>query len=370
MSEKESKRDEKEVKDRPTVVPEPADVATFEFFSSLFTADSMPQIIELRQAFGQGGRTYSEAVIWQKEFRQNTVPSQTEVIELVNKFLDIAQRNCDELGRATGYGFLFKNHLKSDKYYAVWYKKLSPKSRYVDADGDAGGEDDIVSDAKRRDTLLAFSLDHMRESDLNERWRQEQFAKSVGDIIGKYQEMLSMSMNHNLHLMQHNRELVKQNDEAQSHKLERELAAKKEEFRMQMLHDGFNFLKGMVPVAVNQITGKQTIPTADTTESLGIRAFLDSLSKQQAEQLFGELDASGQPDGNGIFTAEQTQIFAGVASNQMPPSMLDQLFDGPLAIQGEQVVKAQSVVSQQQIMPLMGLIMSMKKKQFDGGSSS
>jgi hypothetical protein len=366
MADKEKDR-EKELEKRPSVAPEPADVRMFEFFVRHMSAESMPQIIELRQAYGQGGRTYSESTIDSKEFRANSpIPSHSDICELVNWFLDSAQHNCDELGRTTGYGFLFKNHQKSDKYYAVYYKKLSPKARHVEGDGEGDGLDDVVPDAKRRDSLLAYSLRHMEESDLNERWRQEQFAKSTGGILEHYQALAGMLMRQNLELMQEHRTMVKQTDEALSHKMERELAAEKEKFKMQMMSDGFNFLKGMVPVAVNQITGKQTIPTKETAESMAIRSFLDSLSKQQAVELFGEITDSGDMKGGGVFTPEQTKIFAGVAQCDMEPAALEQLFEGPLAVQGDQLTRAQTILSPQQLMPLMTLIMTMKKKQLEG----
>jgi hypothetical protein len=372
MADEKDKEAKSKDKDRPpTVAPEPASVELFEFIVKHFSNGSMPQLIELRQAFGPGGRHYAENAIDSWEFRLNQpVPSHTELIEMTNKILALAQRDCDELGKATGYGILFKNHVKSDKYYGVFYKKLSPKSRYIDSESGEADGDDVIPDAKRRDSLLAFSLEHMRESDLNERWRSEQFAKSTGGILEHYQQLAAMLMKQNLELMHEHREMVKQTDDALSHKIERELAAKKEEFRMQMLGDGFNFLKGMLPVAVNQITGKQTIPTDKSNESIAVQSFLDGLSKAQAEQLFGHFDEGGGLKGDGIFSSEQTQIFAGVAQCRVPPAALDQLIEGAHAVTEAQTAQAMTVLSQQQVMPLLALIMSLKKKQMDGGGSS
>jgi hypothetical protein len=365
-----SKKGKKEERP-PTVAPEPADPRLFAFIVKHCSPSSMPQVIELRQAWGPGGRNYG-GVLTSHEFAHGvTPPSHSVMIELVNEFLDFAQNNCNELGKPTGYGVLLKNHLKSDQHYAVFYMKMRPTSRPVyDGEGDNGEIDgDVMSDAQRRDRLLAFSLKHMEEADLNERWRQEQHAKATGDIIGKYQEFVGTVTSTLLGVLKENRELVKQNDELASHKLERELAAKQAEFRMGMMHQGFNFLKQMVPVAVNQITGKQTIPTEQSSESIAVGSFLESLSKQQAEQLFGDMDAEGHPIGNGIFTPMQTQIFAGVAQCSVPPAELEQLMSGPTAVTESQIAKAQSVLSQQQMMPLFALIMSIKQKQQNESAS-
>lgn len=372
ITDKEKSKKGKKEERPPTATPEPADPRLFAFIVKHCSSASMPQVVELRQAWGPGGRHYG-GVLTSHEFNHGApVPPHSVMIELVNEFLDFAQNNCNELGKPTGYGVLLKNHLKSDQHYAVFYMKLRPTSRPVyDGGGEDGeGDGDVMSDAQRRDRLLAFSLKHMEEADLNERWRQEQHAKATGDIIGKYQELLGMSMTHNIELMKQNRELVKQTDEAMSHKLERELAAKQAEFRMGMMHQGFNFLKQMVPVAVNQITGKQTIPTEQSSESIAVSSFLESLSKQQAEQLFGDMDAEGHPVGNGIFTPTQTQIFAGVAQCNLPPAELEQLMSGPTAVTESQIAKAQSVLSQQQMMPLFALIMSIKQKQASASSST
>lgn len=370
---KEKTKKGKKTDDRPpTATPEPADPRLFAFIVKHCSPSSMPQVIELRQAWGPGGRHYG-GVLTSHEFSHGEPPPPHSVmIALVNEFLDFAQNNCNELGKPTGYGVLLKNHLKSDQHYAVFYMKLRVTSRPVyDGGGEDGeGDGDVMSDAQRRDRLLAFSLDHMKEADLNERWRQEQHAKATGDIIGKYQEFVGTVTSTLLGVLKENRELVKQNDELASHKLERELAAKQAEFKMGMLHQGFNFLKQMVPVAVNQITGKQTIPTSQSSESIAVGSFLESLSRQQAEQLFGEMDDEGHPIGNGIFTPTQTQIFAGVAQCAVPPSELEKLMSGPTGVTEQQIAKAQAVLSQQQMMPLFALIMSIKQKQQQSESAS
>ncbi len=54
-----------------------------------------------------------------------------------------------------------------------------------------------------------------------------------------------------------------------------------------------------------------------------------------------------------------------MAQNQLEPSALEQLIDGEHAVDGDQLAKAQTVLSQQQVMPLMALIMGIKKKQFE-----
>src|SRR5437660_1735949 len=119
-------RSERPLKDKIQVTPEPTRPDLFAFMERYFE-EAMPQYIELKHAYGPGGRIYSTSIIFQKEFKMNQAkPTRPEMVTLSNLFLDLAQKNCDELGKSQGYGILFKNHTKCDAYYGVFYIKLRP----------------------------------------------------------------------------------------------------------------------------------------------------------------------------------------------------------------------------------------------------
>lgn len=283
------------------------------------------------------------------------------MVAISNELLDLAQRNCDAIGKPHKYGILGKHYAKSDTYYAAFVISCRPKQHPIEEDEDLD-EDLATTDARRRDGLLQYSLDHLRQADENERWRQDQHSTATGDIIARYQTLVEMLMKQNLEMQREHRELFKTADEALSRKSERDLAAEMQKFKIDMMQSGFDFLKQMAPVAVNQITGKQTIPTDKTPESLAFTAFLEGLTEQQARALFGDFDEETKTlKPNGIFTPTQAMIFSGIARCELPPSEIDRLLEGEHAITEEQIAKAPSVVSAQQFMPLVALVLGRKQ---------
>jgi len=359
-------------KDKTQVNPEPTRPDLFQFVEKLFEgADQKPERIELRQAYGPGCRKYGTTVL-QKEYKANSLkPTREQMVALSNELLDAAQTNCNEIGKPHRYGVLPKHYAKSDSYYACFVIAMQPKQRPGYNGLDVEDDDDVESDVKRRDGLLQHSLEHLKTGDEHERWRQDQFSGAVGDIIEKYQSLVDRLMQQNSEFMKEHRELFKAADEALSRKSERDLAAEMQKFKIGMLQNGFDFLKQLAPVAVNQLTGKQTIPTEKSAESIAVSSFLEGLADPQARALFGDIDDDKKElKPNGIFTPAQAMIFFNVARCQEPPAALDKLLEGEHAVTEQQIAKAQAVVSAQQFMPLVALVMGRKRKQLEAESVS
>lgn len=355
------------------VTPEPTRPDLFEFIEQHFEGSAaMPQYVELRQAYGPGGRNYSQTAIFQKEYKPNAAkPSRSDMVDLSNKFIALAQQNCNELGKPHGYGVLFKSFIKSDAYYGVYYMKLRPTQPGNYDPLSPEDDEDIPSDGRRRDGLLQYGIDHIKQSDENERWRQDQFSSAMGDILAKYQDLATQVMQHNLEMQKEHRELFKIADEALSRKAERELAAEMQKFKIGMLQDGFQFLRQLAPVAINQLTGKKTVPTEQSPESIAVQTFLEGLTDVQSQTLFGELNEDKTAlKPTGIFTPEQAAIFLSVAQCTAPATELDRLLEGDSAVTPAQIEKAQSVVSSQQFLPLVALVLSRKKQQLSPPSEN
>lgn len=359
-------REERHKPDKTHVVPQPSDPRLFEFIEELFKQDQVPEQIELRQAGGRGGRTYAEHVCPAETFKPNAAkPGREKLVSLANKFLDLAQHDCDELGSQQGYAVLAKHHARGADYYARFYFKKFPKKPLGDEFIDENEEN---ADQRHRDAMLRFMLDHAKQNDENDRLRQDQHASATGDILAQQRQIIEMLMEDrredrrtNIEMMKELRQLAAQLDEAQSKKQERELANQREAFKLGLWQEGFQFLKGIIPVAVNQITGKSTIPTSESAESIAIKEFMNSLDEAQAKALFGEIvDGTINPNG-GIFTAKQIEIFVAVANAQAPSSALDALFAGEHMVNADQINQAQKVLRESQFTPLIALFMSRKK---------
>lgn len=112
-------------RDKVQVTPDPARPDLFEFLEKHFEgSDQKPEKIELRQAFGPGGGKYRTVVV-QKDFKANAPkPPREQLVALSNEFLDLAQRNCDELGKPQKYAVLMKHHGKSNDYYGAFLISL------------------------------------------------------------------------------------------------------------------------------------------------------------------------------------------------------------------------------------------------------
>jgi len=358
-------REERHKPDKTHVVPNPSDPRLFEFIEELFKQDQIPEQIELRQAAGRGGRNYGEHVCPAETFKPNAAkPGREKLVALANKFLDLAQHDCDELGTQQGYAVLAKHHARGADYYARFYFRRYPKKEADDAFGS-----DEENPNRHRDEMLSFMLDHAKQNDENDRLRQDQHSSAVGDIISQYRQLLEMVMEDRredrrlyAELMKEHRLTAQQLDEALSKRHERDLQTQMQQFKFSMIQDGVQFLKSMLPVAVNQITGKSTLPTNESSESIAIKQFLQGLSEEQSDALFGKPVDGGINPAGGIFTAHQAAIFVGVAQATVPPSALDALFEGEHAINAEQIGEAQKILREPQFAPLIALVMTRKQK--------
>src|SRR3990167_4458504 len=106
-----SDRQERPPKDRVQVNPEPVRPELFSFIERLFDgSDQKPERIELKQAFGASASKYGQQIdLW--EFKPNVVkPEREAIVALSNKIVDLAQQNCNAIGKRHRYAVLAKHY--------------------------------------------------------------------------------------------------------------------------------------------------------------------------------------------------------------------------------------------------------------------
>ena len=358
--------------ERPVVTPQPSRPAFFEWVEDKFKGrESRPRFFELRVAYGPQSAHYRPEVLHQKEFKPNVKePERDEMVELSNKFMSIAQENCNEVGRPTKYVVHAINHMKSAAPYGGYLMALRPMMGVHDGGGADGSgsanEEDILSDGMHKNNLLVHSLDHMKASDEHARFMQDGLQKSTGSIISVLMATNTELRAENAALKGMQLEYFKAIQEAHNTQQDREMKQATHNMKMAVAERGVGLLLQMIPVVAKTLEGRKngaaSLPASDTItaspESIAIEQFIHGMSNEQKIALFGHF--TPEPDQKhvpGILTASQVKLFADVAELRVPPTVLELLLpEGALALTGEQLAAAQTVVSMDQLMPLYAMI--------------
>jgi len=371
MDRNDEPRDRKKNKDKTQVTPAPSRPDLFAFIEQLFNgSDQKPEKIELRQAFGPGARKYGSTVI-QKEFKANDPkPTREKMVAISNELLDLAQHDCNEVGMPHKYGVLAKHYAKSDGYYSVFLLSLRPKQP-ADYDPNEVNDDEYLpSDARRRDMLLSYGLDHIKQGDEHVRWQQGQNAQTIAGLMERADSIMDKQAARIEHLEARFLDFFKAAEEALSKKQDRDMALESHQVKMGLLKHGAQTLMQWFPVVANHMMAKQAgaappqngIEGGKSAESMALESFIETLSPEQVTVLFGEWDAEGKVllKENGLFSAAQTRIIFGVANCQLPATEVDKLLEGELALTEQQMAKAPTILSTEQFMPLVAFVMSRK----------
>lgn len=365
-------------RDAVTVTPEPSRQDLFEWMESKFDGSSaFPKYFKLKLAFGTGLHAYRDDTLEEKEFKISMKkPDRPAIVGISNHFLSFAQNHCNECGKPTGFVILAINHEKSADAYGMFSLKLRPTTSRSMVGGSTdlaqhGIEDDqeVLSDGTHRDRLLRHQLDHVKQSDEHVRWMHDSSAKAIGGVLALQQDMIKDQREHIKFLEGQRLEAFKAIEEAQSKKEEREMARKAHEFKLDMFTHGFNVVKQLVPVMVKTLEGRKNgaptaalpgAPITDSPESIAIKSLVESLSDPQKALLFGHREENG-PHIPGILTVPQTQIIGSVAELVHPPSILDNLMEGPHAITPDQMSKVREAGIPMEV--FMGLYMMLQERQ-------
>lgn len=347
-------------KDKTVVVPDPKNPALFEFLERQFADSNFPDKIELAQTFGPGGRQRGLVLDTQLYKPNSPKPQREAIVAMSNRFLTGAQRDCDTNKRPHKYAILIWNSLQSDKPIALFPLVCEPEQGLggpgPDPDDDEGGGKDFEA----RDVLRR----RMEKFNEDDRFRVELFATTVSQLIKTQQDMIQEARNHNKELMALWVDGVKTVHQTNVELFRLQQDAKYQEWKLGVLKDSVEMVRGLLPIAVSKMQGKEqqeAKPGTESTESIAIANFIKSLSDEQAHAVFGVWEDGARKQA-GILTEDQCRLLDAVARCVQPPSALGALLEGPDAVRGDQIGALQKVLREGQFMPLLMLVNDIRAK--------
>jgi hypothetical protein len=287
--------------------------------------DSFPQSVQLKMA-GRGGVDQG-ADILSFDFKpmSSALPTREKLVEIANAVVAAAQHDANALGRTMRYGLFAYSTLKGVGAYTRFLFNV-----------DGGASRDAPSDDEdtHRDRFLGSMAAHMR-------WMTEHYTEATGGVMAMQRDIIRQQQLTVAQYEADRREWIKVSEEALSRKEERERANEWAKFKMEMLQEGLDMLRPLVPVVQAYLTkGK-----AGLVE--GLRKFLDSLSGEQRIKLFGTEDGT-----DAILTADQRMLILEIADGKQEPKRLAEF---ATSLSQEQIGLAQEVLTAAQAKQLYGL---------------
>lgn len=343
--------------------PQAKDQELFEFLEQLFYAEPevahFPERIEIQvvsgsrqEKIGPQVKQYTFAPVKAsdeaiKAGAGRKKPTREELVVLSNQMRSVMQRDCDEGRRAKTFGILVYQYGLSDGYHERLLRHFTPKATYV-----KDGEEDedsiekkfsgqILGHQERMFALFGGAFEGMLE-------RLDHFLERAYDRIEKQDAVI-----------QKKDELM---EKALSLEAERQERREWTKFKIKGAEKGLEMVLALAPPLVNQLTGKQTIPNADSAEIVALKNFLKpvdeggSLTKAQIDAAFGVYDTSPPygPITRGVLSVEQGNLLIRVTRGEVPADALDRLLPGggDLAISMEQFMALQKIFTIEQLLPL------------------
>lgn len=353
-------RDARDTRERSQTIPDVADKDLTAFLQALFDEESFPEKIELVQLWGHGARQRGmvlDTVTYKANMKK---PDREAVVLLSNRLHGAAQRDCDMVGKPSRYGIVVWDLRRADKPYARYPMRLAPGEHGFDLSGDGEGRDgegdegdDEAKDRLSKRTKMLLD-DHQ--------WLVDKYQNALGGMMN-----LLASENKNLRddrdrLMERWIKDAEMREDVATKRHERTLDIKKQEFTFKMLEDGVATIRAILP---GIIIGK----IEPGGESRVLAQFMESLSDEQLEMIFGKRDEEGLLVSPGVLSPKQAFVINKVARCEIGPDSLQILFEGADKIRPDQMMSIQGMLRQEQIQPLMQFFATWKSSRSSGGEA-
>jgi hypothetical protein len=339
--------------------PKPKDPALFTWLEELFYAEPevthCPEVIDCRVVTGKQMEKYGP-LLRKVEFAPSLAsdealkkmpgkvrkPTRAQLVAIANDFTKRMRQDCDISKRQQTYGCHAWKSTTDDEPYSRYNKHLKPEGRYA-KDDDHNAEDESMEErfgvqllrhGERMTDLHGGAFEGLLDRMDRIIERQDGRIEKQDERIAKLVDMLERSLS------------------LEEDRMERRMWT---QLKIGAVQKGFDLGTALLPPLVNQIAGKQVLPTSDTAETITIKTFLGSVTEEQGEKAFGKVDDQRNIIQPGVLKREQADIIQKVALGQVSADELDRLIPpyGDTAISMEQVIELNKIFRADQIAPLM-----------------
>lgn len=368
--EKDKKKDKKDKDTAPSVpkadtlagaLPEPTPKRPdfFEWLESLFDGSTQfPEKIEWRVIEGKK-RDRLGPLIRDIVYKPNAPkPSREEIVALSNKILNDVQYDCDVQRRPVIYQVAALHFVRDSDYYARFLISCSPRAlgsgHGAPRDGEEG--DGEESEAQR---VVNQVLRHQETM-------VGLFGAAFEGILDRQDRMNERAYDRIERLEARQEKLVDMLERAQSLEVEREEKRMWNRLKIEGVQKTLDMAMVMVPPVIARLTGQKQEPGTETPETLTLKNFMDRLTDEQRDQVFGVY--GGEPDYKllkpGVLSWPQAELFVQIAQCLTPVDRIDELMPGgPLAISMDQIKKLAAIVPMEQLAPLHLIFEARQRKQ-------
>lgn len=329
-----------------------------------------PEKIDVRVVEGKAGERLRSRVKQYIFGPNDKKPTKDKIVNLSNEILHIVQRDCDVNRRELRYGVHAWHFNRGEEPYDRFLIRCKPSNTYS-ADGE--GIDPRDDPETQEERFSSQVLKH-----------QEQMVGLLGagyeGMIDRSDRQIERSYERIEKLETRNERLFDMLEKALS--LEEDRAARREwrMLGMKAAEKGLDMGLALAPPLLNQLVGKDIIPTDQTAETFTLKRFFTLkeqgglLTQEQSNAAFGVYDDT--PEHNlvkpGVLTLAQAKLLYDVAHGKEPPDALDRLLPGgDAAISQEQVtgLLTKCGFAMEQIAPLQLIFEARMRRKFGNGAA-
>lgn len=326
---------------------EPINKVIFKFLVRLFE-QGFPQKLTLHVVFGPGGKRVGPPI---EEFpiKTDKKPNHDDLIALANEILQEAQDDCDGLDKETSYGVFPHDTLRSDRPYSRRTFKCYPtgtSQKVAEARGDIVYEDEEGGGPSTK-LLMSILGDERRDK----RWMMEMLANIMSGSAERDAARIEQLEEQNTSNWDRSVKYISATETMLSQAEDRKARAARQEMYNDLLREGFDMLRTTVVPAIAAYASKGKVGI-----SQGVKAFIDGLSEEAEEALFGKWE-KGECVVAGVLDAQQVQHAIGIAEGRIDPKTVTAFVDGirpdqQMAVQG---LVERGVIKFTQVQALMAL---------------